>query len=179
MTHPLSDLRVLDRYKAAPFPPGYPTGYRTFYSPVDDVANVLLYLLESARSSLVVAMFGFDDPKLADVLQRKLLNENVFVQLTLDKTQAGGVHERAILAKENYPAASIAIGSSEHGRIQHMKLAIIDNAVLVTGSTNWSDAAERLQDNQLTVISDARVAGEARARIDAIHANMLTKGQQQ
>ena len=179
MTHPLSDLRVLDRYKAAPFPPGYPGGYRTFYSPVDDVANVLLYLLESARSSLVVAMFGFDDPKLADVLQRKLLNENVFVQLTLDKTQANGVHERAILAKENYPAASIAIGSSEHGRIQHMKLAIIDNAVLVTGSTNWSDAAERLQDNQLTVISDARVAGEARARIDAIHANMLTKGQQQ
>ena len=70
MTHPLSDLRVLDRYKAAPFPPGYPTGYRTFYAPVDDVPNVLLYLLESARASLVVAMFGFADPKLADVLQQ-------------------------------------------------------------------------------------------------------------
>ena len=33
----LSSLTELDKYKAAPFPPGYPDTTRTFYSPVDQV----------------------------------------------------------------------------------------------------------------------------------------------
>jgi len=57
----------------------------------------------------------------------------------------------------------------------HLKLMMIDGTVLATGSTNWSDSAEHLQDNELTVsISPARAA-EARMRIDAIHAHMLAK----
>jgi phosphatidylserine/phosphatidylglycerophosphate/cardiolipin synthase-like enzyme len=175
MSHNLTDLHVLDGYKGAPFPPGYPAHVRTFYSPVDDVHQALLYLLSAARKSLVVAMYGFDDKELADVIKAKLVDPNVFMQLTLDSSQAGGVHERELLATEGYPASSVAVGRSERGAIMHMKEAIIDGVVLVTGSTNWSDSGETLQDNQLTVIADAYVAAEARARIDAIHANMLRK----
>jgi len=97
----------------------------------------------------------------------------VFVQLTLDKSQAAGRHEAELLARENYPATSIAIGSSEHGRIMHMKLCIVDGRYTATGSTNWSTAAETLQDNQLTIIDDYAVAAEARSRVDAIHAYIL------
>ncbi len=57
----------------------------------------------------------------------------------------------------------------------HLKEIIIDGCVLITGSTNWSGSGERLQDNQLTVIADATVCAEARARIDAIHNNMKAK----
>lgn len=175
-THPLADLSVLDQFKTSgPFPPEYPTDTRTFYSPVDDLHGALVYLIKAAQKSLVVAMFGFDDPDLADALHSKLIDENVFVQLTLDKTQAGGVAERKLLAQEAFPVSSVAIGGSEHGRIMHMKLLIIDGSVLVTGSTNWSDAGERLQDNELTVTLSAAKAAEARTRIDAIHQHMLAK----
>lgn len=175
LVHPLSDLSVLDQYKQAPFPPSYPSTMRTFYSPVDNVHGALVALIASAQKSLVVAMFGFDDLELANALGQKLAQEHCFVQLTLDSTQAGGVHEKALLAQENYPASSVAVGRSERGAIMHMKELIIDGVILVTGSTNWSDGGESKQDNQLTVIADAYVAAEARARIDAIHANMLTK----
>lgn len=173
--HPLTSLAVLDQFKNGPFPPGYPDTHRTFYAPVDDLHGALKYLLASAEKSLVVAMYGFDDPELADTLQAKLEHEHCFVQLTLDSSQAGGTHERELLAHNDYPASSIAVGRSEHGAIMHLKLLIIDGVVVVTGSTNWSTGAETKQDNQLTVIADPYVAAEARARVDAIHANMLAK----
>lgn len=171
----LPDLGVLAKYKAAPFAPGYPLTALRFYAPVDQVHAVLMELVQSAAKSLVVAMFGYDDPDLAAAIKAKMADPGVFVQLTLDSSQAGGVHEKLLLAQEAYPATSIAIGQSEHGAIMHMKLLIIDGLDVVDGSTNWSGGAEVKQDNQLTVTRDPYVAAEARARVDAIHVNMLAK----
>jgi hypothetical protein len=120
-------------------------------------------------------MYGFDDDELAQIIKDKLVAENVYVQLTLDSSQAGGVHERTLLTGEDYPISSVAIGRSEKGAIMHLKEGVIDGVVHFSGSTNWSTGGESLQDNQLTVEINPVAAAMATARIGAIHASMLAK----
>ncbi len=169
----LADLSVLDQFSVTGFPPGTSPGLRTFFSPVDNVHGALVALIKSAQQSLVLAMYGFDDQELADALLEKLNDEHVVVQFTLDSSQAAGVHEKRILAQENYPASTVAVGRSEKGAIIHLKMVVIDGLDVVTGSTNWSSGGESLQDNEMTVVRDALLAAKSRARIDAIHAHVL------
>lgn len=171
----LESLDLLDKFKQAPFVSGYPPSIRSFYSPVDDVSAVLTNLLKSATKSIVLAMFGFDDLGLSDILREKLESEHVYTQISLDSTQAGGKSEQAILVTwhNDGPGNSIAIGQSAKHAISHLKECVIDGLDVLTGSTNWSLGGETRQDNALVIVRDANVAAEARTRLDFIHNEML------
>lgn len=166
----LPDLASLDQYKTGGFPADYLPMVRTWYSPVDDVHGALRDVVASATQSLTIAMYGFDDDELTDIIKAKLADPTIVVQLTLDSSQAGGVHEREILARESYPASSVAIGRSERGQIMHLKEVVVD---VITGSTNWSNSGEALQDNAMVLIRDRAIAHEATTRIAGIHHHML------
>ena len=166
----------LGRYKqAGRFLDGYPEDVRTFFSPVDDVHGVLVSLLASTQKSLVINMYGYDDAELNDIILAKLTDEHVYVQMSLDKTQAAGVHEKALLAQwqNGLIGNSIAIGESTKGAISHMKIVIVDGVYTVRGSTNWSLAGEQKQDNELTIHNNAVIAAETRAELDRNHDAML------
>ena len=172
--HPLADLSLLDQYISGGRP-GQDPNVRLLYSPIDNVHGALVEVIDSAQRSIVIAMYGFDDDELADAIRVKMEDPNVYVQLTLDSSQAGGVHEKALLAKEDYPATSVAIGRSERGAIMHLKTAVIDAAVTLHGSTNWSYGGESKQDNELIVRLDPAEAAVVTTRIAQIHTRMLAK----
>jgi phosphatidylserine/phosphatidylglycerophosphate/cardiolipin synthase-like enzyme len=154
------------------FPTNTPANVVTLFAPDDDVHGALMTLISSARQSLVVAMYGFDDEPVARVIGGKMQDPHMFVQLSFDSSQAGGVHERVLLEKMKFPGNMVAYGRSERGAIMHMKMFIIDGRFVGGGSTNWSDGGEDKQDNHLTIIDDATHAARARAKIDLIHATM-------
>jgi phosphatidylserine/phosphatidylglycerophosphate/cardiolipin synthase-like enzyme len=167
----------LAQYKAeGRFLDGYPDDQRTFFAPRDNVHGLLVAILNSAQHSIVVNMFGYDDDELNNIIQGKLTDDSVYVQMSLDRSQASGVHEKQILAKWSNDAFgnSIAIGtSSVHNAISHLKIVIVDGVYTVKGSTNWSLSGEQQQDNELTLSRNAVVAAETRAILDLNHDFML------
>jgi phosphatidylserine/phosphatidylglycerophosphate/cardiolipin synthase-like enzyme len=167
----------LAKYKAeGRFLDGYPDDQRTFFSPRDHVHDLLVALLSSAQHSIVVNMFGYDDDELNKIIQGKLAEEHVYVQMSLDRSQASGVHEKQIMASWANDAFgnSIAIGtSSVHNAISHLKIVIVDGVYTVKGSTNWSLSGEQQQDNELSLNRNAVIAAETRAILDLNHDFML------
>lgn len=166
----------LGRFKeAGSFPADYPADRRTFYSPRDPgVHQVILWTLLQAQHSIVFNVYGFDDDDAAAIIFKAARDPHIYVQGSLDKSQAGGVHERKLLAEApDLVGTSIAIGHSQRGAISHDKMLLVDGLYLVDGSTNWSTSGESLQDNQLTLDRDRARCAEARAVMDISHDDKL------
>lgn len=174
----MSSLAVedLDKFMVTAPPSGSLPMLRSLYSPIDDVHGALAAIIGSAEHSIVVSMFGYDDDELAGMLDTALKNPAMYVQLTLDSSQAGGVHEKAILEKYSHEMTgnSVAIGRSEKGAIVHRKMVIVDGLWWVGGSTNWSVSGESQQDNEMTVIRDAMHCTKARTVLDIAHDHILS-----
>src|ERR1700742_1931990 len=167
----------LATYKAeGRFLDGYPDDQRTFFAPRDNVHGLLVTLLDNAQHSIVVNMFGYDDDELNKIIQGKLADEKIYVQMSLDRSQSTGAPEKQIRATWSNAAFgnSIAIGtSSVHNAIAHLKIVIVDGVYTVKGSTNWSLSGQQQQDNELTLSRNAVVAAETRAILDLNHDFML------
>ncbi len=114
-----------------------------FYVGRDDVHDILKYILSRVTISLYLNMFGFDDSELNNILMQKALNPAVTMLITLDSSQAKGVHEKALIAADQkYNLAAFnthfVIGESATHQISHTKGFVADGRVAAEGSTNWS-----------------------------------------
>ena len=132
-------------------PEGYLTpGYNDHYLFMvgrDDVHGILCALLAAETMGFKWNMFGYDDEALNTIIVSLMHNPNVAVQGTLDRSQAGGVHERKILADDvaNDPDFynSFAVGMSATHQISHTKGGVlVAQGLAFEGSTNWSASGE-------------------------------------
>ena len=144
-TFKLSDLARFTREQT--FSTTASNDVHLFFVGRDDVHEILKYILSRVTISLYLNMFGFDDSELNNILMEKALNPNVTMLITLDLSQAGGVHEKALLeADQKYNLAAynthFVIGQSATHQISHTKGFVADGKVAAEGSTNWSSGGE-------------------------------------
>jgi hypothetical protein len=127
--------------------PGYGDGY-LFFVGRDDVHGILLHLLKNESLSLKLNMFGFDDEELNQTILDLFKIPSVHVQVSLDRSQAGGVHERKIIAADQQQspqefANSFCIAQSDTHQISHTKGGVlVGQGIYFEGSTNWSASGE-------------------------------------
>src|SRR5579871_2207954 len=143
----------------------YATGasrdFHLFYVGRDDIHNILKYVLSRVSVSLYLNMFGYDDDELNDIIMTIAHDKTISMLITLDKSQAGGAHEKALLSSDvakhpelfntsittaeqsaNLAAQRFVIGQSATHQISHTKGFVADGKVGAEGSTNWSSSGE-------------------------------------
>ena len=162
--------------------------FHLFYVGRDDVHDVLKHLLSRVSVSLYLNMFGFDDDELNDILMAKAKDPHVTMMITLDKSQAGGVHEKKLLDSDiaNDPTAFntyFVVGQSATGQISHTKGFVADAKVGGEGSTNWSVSGEgtfvvkgqaggrgyKAQNNTQSIFTDADTISRFQSELIAEH----------
>lgn len=177
----LEDLAQFTREGA--MPPHVDRRHWLFYVGRDDVHGVLNYLLERVGISLYLNAFGYDDESLNDLCMKAAADPQITTLVTLDKSQAGGVHEKQILAANvaKDPVsfnAHFAIGQSATHQISHTKGGVLDGRVGFEGSTNWSASGEgtiptsgtrKSQNNTLMVFTDQETCSRFTAELVAEH----------
>jgi hypothetical protein len=144
-TFDLTDLQQYTREKT--YATSASKDFHLFYVGRDDVHDILKHILSRASISLHLNMFGFDDDELNDILMAKAKDPHIMMMITLDKSQAGGVHEKKLLDSDiaNDPTAFntyFVIGQSATHQISHTKGFVADGKVGGEGSTNWSASGE-------------------------------------
>lgn len=154
---------------------GWPEDVRAFFSPRDVcVPLVLASIIGSAQNSVKVNMYGYDDDRLDAILHAKAAEPGFCFQMSLDKSQSKGVHEKALVAPwASSEGTSVAVGTSIKHAISHLKVCIVDGLYVIGGSTNWSTSGETKQDNELIIQRSATIAARYGAILDANHAAML------
>ena len=121
--------------------------FHLYYVGRDDVHDILKHVLSRVTVSLHLNMFGFDDEELNDIVMAKAMDPRILVMITLDKSQAGGAHEKTLLDSDiaKNPTAyntHFVVGESATHQISHTKGFVADGKVAAEGSTNWSASGE-------------------------------------
>jgi hypothetical protein len=169
--------------------------FHLFYVGRDDVHDILKHILSRASVSLYMNMFGFDDDELNDILMQQALDPSITMMITLDKSQASGIHEKKLIESDiaRNPTkfnTYFVIGQSATHQISHTKGFVADGKVGGEGSTNWSASGEgtfvvkgkpggpgyKAQNNTQSIFTDPDTINRFQTELIAEH--MTAKSQQ-
>jgi phosphatidylserine/phosphatidylglycerophosphate/cardiolipin synthase-like enzyme len=135
-----------------------------YFSPDDGAAAHLLELIRSARKSIYFLAYSFTSDDLAQALLERA-EAGVAVAGVMEASQVesnqGGEYGR-------FRKAGLDVRMDANPRQMHDKVMLIDSQIVVTGSYNFSLSAERINDENLLVIHDARVAALYQAEFNRL-----------
>jgi phosphatidylserine/phosphatidylglycerophosphate/cardiolipin synthase-like enzyme len=130
-----------------------PDSWEVHFSPNGDCTAVIINELTKARRSIFVQAYSFTSAPIA----KALLGANkrgVKVEVILDKSQQRQKYSSVTF----FMNAGIPIRIDGAHGIAHNKVIIIDGETVITGSFNFTKAAEEKNAENLLVIRDKKLA---------------------
>jgi phosphatidylserine/phosphatidylglycerophosphate/cardiolipin synthase-like enzyme len=125
----------------------------TCFSRVERCDVLLINLINRANRSVYVAVYSFTRDSLATALI-SAKERGIEVRVVIER-------DRAYEQGSEYPrlkSAGVDVRLDGNPNLMHHKFMVIDGYIVVTGSYNWSTAAEIRNDENIVVIFDRDVA---------------------
>lgn len=124
-----------------------------YFSPNGGAQKAILDKIKAAQKSIRITAFSFTDTKIGDALKAKH-KENVAIQIVTEGRNNSGVGAEYAGLKR----AGLDILQDGNCYILHSKLMIIDDRIVITGSYNFTESANKSNDENLLVIDDPMLA---------------------
>jgi len=122
------------------------------FSRTDSCDKLLVDLIDRAKHRIHVAIFTFTSDVLAEALIRAhMRGVEVLVVLELDQVSVRGSEYGRLRS------SGVNVRVDGNPSLMHHKFMVIDDKIVVTGSYNWSAAAEDRNDENLVVIISEKI----------------------
>jgi phosphatidylserine/phosphatidylglycerophosphate/cardiolipin synthase-like enzyme len=125
----------------------------TFFSPRGGCTRAVVSELRSARQSILVQAYSFTSAPIAGALV-EAARRGVLIEVVLDKSNKTGKYSAADFVAH----AGIPTWIDERHAIAHNKVIIIDEATVITGSFNFTKAAEESNAENLLILRSPELA---------------------
>jgi competence ComEA-like helix-hairpin-helix protein len=143
--------------------------------------------LNTASQNIDMALFVFSDQKIANTLQNRH-NQTVQIRALIEPQFAYRSYSEALdmmgLALSDkckyevdnnpwqYPITTVGVPTLAKGDLLHHKFAVIDQKTVITGSHNWSEAANHGNDENLIIIENPTVAAHFQREFNRLYAKI-------
>ena len=121
-----------------------------YFSPAGGCTQAICETLARAKKEIFVQAYSFTSAPITKALI-EAARRGVHVEVILDKSQQGGRYSGATALRN----AGIPVCIDSAHRIAHNKVMLIDGSTVITGSFNFTKAAEQSNAENLLIIRTA------------------------
>ncbi len=129
------------------------TRVQVFFAPEDNAMDRLIQAVRGARRSVKVLAFAFTSEALYQALVERI-QAGVKVEVVFESLHAGWRQTKT----GPLHAAGASVRFDKNPDAMHHKVVVIDDRIVCTGSFNFSDGADRQNDENLLVVQSAVLA---------------------
>jgi phosphatidylserine/phosphatidylglycerophosphate/cardiolipin synthase-like enzyme len=133
--------------------------------------------LGQAKQSIGMALFVFSDQKVADRLEA-VSDQGIGIRALIDpsfmyRPYSGGMEMLGASCGKHrpwrHPITTVGVPRLATGDLLHHKFAVVDQQVVITGSHNWTQAANHGNDETLMVIRSPVVAAHFQREFERLY----------
>ncbi|MBV6624797.1 MAG: DUF655 domain-containing protein [Rivularia sp. (in: Bacteria)] len=153
---------------------------------IDSSNGLIGETLKSAANSIDSALFVFSAQRLSNILETRY-QQNVKIRTLLEPDFAYRFYSEgldmmgiALSNKCKYelnnqpwqnPVSTTGVPLLTSGDLLHHKYAVVDKKIVITGSHNWTEAANKANDEAVLVIESPKVAAHYAREFERLYSN--------
>lgn len=124
------------------------------FTPGMDCESLIIQEIKQAKDNIYIQAYSFTDANIANALVEAHKQHNVYINVILDKTQRNSFIAHLL---QSYGTQVLI---DDKVAIAHNKVIIIDKKEVITGSYNFTEAAQKRNAENLLIIKDPKIAHE-------------------
>lgn len=130
--------------------------YQVCFTPGENCTSLIIDAINSAQKSIYVQAYSFTSASIMRALLTAA-NRGVEVKILLDKTQ---FDDKFYKSGRFFQNNHIPVWVDDKPAVAHNKVMIIDNSIVITGSFNFTNAAQFKNAENVLIIKNREIAAK-------------------